>query len=480
MSTISVLIVDDEVDIRVNVKKLLERTHIRKVYLAGTIDEMMATLRKESIDVVLLDNHLGNNIRGSDYIEEIKKISNTTEVVMFTSDRNLDLIIKSIKSGAFYYLQKSECEDIEIVTLIKKAYDAKKISEDFKAISDAYIYMHENELKEGEMVSGSKYIISVKDKLLKLVKNGRSNSILFTGENGVGKTEFAKYCYSLLSSSEKVRPFFRVKCSSLNEDNFRETFYGSSNSQGKGILEMSNRAILSLEEIKDLKKEIQHLVLSLYKDKQFALRSGEKRDNKLIIISTTSGDLKQLLESGVLIKDLYYELYPVCFDIMPLRKRPDDILQLTNYFTDKFSKTKQTSFPPLPNEIIDLFLKYDWPGNVTELESVLEKLFVLGFEDGKYNINELPESILSKNYTNNLRGQIADGESSSQTLEKLVNGSQSYDEKVLLFKKFVVELSLKKNNYIVADTAKELGRNRTTIYREFKMLDIDMDNKLNK
>lgn len=464
MSLISVLVVDDSKEFQINIKKILEQNHLRKVLLAASISEMMNILNSELVDVVLLDNHLGNNLQGCDYITEIKKVNSDIEVIMFTADRTLDLIIKSVKNGAFYYLLKDNFDSIELVTLIKKAYDMKKIREDHRVLADTYTVLQENDFKF-ELIEESEHLSDLKYKLERLAKANTVNGILLVGEHGVGKTMLAHYYYSCLRKADKFRPFFRIKCAHLHEGNFKEVFFGSVNR--KGLIETASNAVIFLDEIKDLKNEVQNYLLSLFEDKTFTLKNRIKKDNRLIIVSTSSINLKELVEIGSLNERLFYYLSSITLPVLPLRERPADIKFLINNYIHEFAANNQVVYPLPPDSIINLLKNYPWPGNVPELHAALENLLLLGYEDGKYNPNELPAPILATQYA-----EPDYDKDLIHILKEVIDETRGYKEKILLCKKAIIISCLKKNNYVVTKAAKELLRGRTSLHNEMAELNI--------
>ncbi|MBF0316407.1 MAG: hypothetical protein HQK52_23525 [Oligoflexia bacterium] len=195
----------------------------------------------------------------------------------------------------------------------------------------------------------------------------------------------------------------------------------------------------------------------------------EQLHNNLVIISTTSSsDLKKLVDEGKFSEELYYELSSISFSIKPLQERREDLFLLIKHFTEQYSQSTGVAYPELPQVILDLLLNYSWPGNISELQSVLEKLFVLGYEDGEYNINELPEKLLSKNYD-----LLSTGANNTiATLNEIIEGNRSYKEKIIMCKRLVIESAIKKGGNMVAQAASLLQRNRCSLYREMNELKI--------
>lgn len=466
MSQISVLIVDDNKEIQIEFKRMLQQSFFKDIYCASTISEMLSVLKDKNIDIVLLDNHLGNGIEGHYYIEEIKKINNNIEIIMITADRSFELIINSIKSGAFYFLPKDNFDPFELATLINKAADLKRIKEHHKSLSDAYTMLQENDLKFN-IIGTSKHLNEIKSKLekLSLVKYF-SNGLLIVGEQGVGKSELAKYYYSLLNISHKFKPFFRVQCDDIDKDRFKELFFGSG--KKKGIIEIANNSVILLENISELNKELQKELHQILTGPQFTLENGLKKDNQLTVIMTSDIDPKTLMENGQFNKELYYELSSISLTVRPIRDRKDDIAQLIEYCIKDISQRLKRSFPPLPQHINNLLMSYSWPGNIPELKASIEKLFIFGYEDGEYNINELPEELLSGRY---ILKNSAD-KCSAEMINEIFEGEKSYAEKIIMCKRIIIETSLKKNNFIITQTAKSLQKNRCSLYREINELEI--------
>lgn len=224
-------------------------------------------------------------------------------------------------------------------------------------------------------------------------------TVLIHGESGTGKGILANYIHQL--SKRKEHPFVTINCAAIPEELLESELFGyvggaftGANKSGKpGLIEVANNGTLFLDEIGEISPKIQAKLLHVIQDRQFIpIGSREPKKVDIRIIAATNRSLQKMVEKGQFREDLYYRLNVIDLKIPPLRERPEDILPLTNYFLNKFNKKYGTQRILSP-DVLNMIQKYSWPGNVRQLENVMERLVVIS--DDIITPSSLPEVILN-------------------------------------------------------------------------------------
>lgn len=224
-------------------------------------------------------------------------------------------------------------------------------------------------------------------------------TVLIQGESGTGKGILANYIHNL--SKRKEHPFVTINCAAIPEDLLESELFGyvggaftGANKGGKqGLIEVANKGTLFLDEIGETSPKIQAKLLHVIQDRQFIpVGSREAKRVDIRIIAATNRPLQKMVEKGQFREDLYYRLNVIDLKIPPLRERPEDLLPLTNYFLNKFNKKYGTQRILSP-DVMTIIQKYSWPGNVRQLENVIERLVVIS--DDIITPTSLPDVILN-------------------------------------------------------------------------------------
>ncbi|WP_209811651.1 sigma-54 interaction domain-containing protein [Ammoniphilus resinae] len=281
-------------------------------------------------------------------------------------------------------------------------------------------------------IARSEQMLKVMDILIR-VKNVDS-SLLIMGESGVGKSMLVKYLHSI--SSRKDYPFYVINCGAIPEQLLESELFGYEKgaftgalASGKpGIFELAHKGIVFLDEITELSPSLQVKLLTFLQDKQFMRVGGTKSIKVDVrIIAATNQDINKLIDKKLFREDLYYRINVIPITIPPLRERKDEMISLiwhfTNFFNNKYQK--KTFFSP---DSFDCLYAYHWPGNIRELENLVERSIIMN--DGMIHPNRLPENIRDYNRpqinTNNLKEAIAEFE--KQFISQKLDQINSIDE----------------------------------------------------
>ncbi len=358
----------------------------------GIIDK----IRPFAPDVVMLDLKLPG-ISGMDILKEITDQRIGTQVVMLTSDDSAESAVKAMKSGAVDYLTKPfDMDEVKIVvhSIVEKG-NLKKEVEYLRKISSDLIYM--------EIIGGSRVVKKLEEKAEKLAQAGVP-SVLITGENGTGKEMFARHIHHAMhgQGSGGYAPFVGVNCAAIPESLIESELFGhekgsftDAKTEKKGIFELASQGSILLDEIGEMKPNLQAKLLRVLEERKVR-RVGGKHDIPIdaTVFTTTNRNLEEAVEKGEFRIDLYYRLNVFSLHIPPLRERQEDILPLTRYFLEFFStKYNRSAIKGFSQEADKLLLSYGWPGNVRELRNVVERIVVLETDETVLP-DHLPKEIL--------------------------------------------------------------------------------------
>jgi DNA-binding NtrC family response regulator len=360
-------------------------------------------------DMVLLDIHLDEEINGIDILQQLKEEKFTSPVIMLTADDTAESAIRAMKLGAADYLTKPFNVD-EVKLVINNILEKAKLREEVE-----YLRKTEASCAEQEMVGESSAIKDILDNADKLAEAG-ANTILITGESGTGKEVLARYIHNMRYLSEpndaEYVPFISVNCTALPDNLIESELFGhvkysftDAKTDKKGMFELANGGTLLLDEIGDMRIELQSKLLRVLEERKVR-RLGGKVDLpiEVTVIATTNKDLRAAVEEKEFREDLFFRLSTFHLEIPPLRERPEDIPLLAQHFIRLFAaKYFKKNIQDLPQDMIKDLCAYDWPGNVRELRNVLERCVVLESMETKRPVRErrgshyviLPEAGLS-------------------------------------------------------------------------------------
>ncbi len=422
-----ILIVDDEAVQRELLQGFLEKKGY-EVFCAENGRQALETFRREAVGLVLLD-HKMPGMTGDQVLEEIKKINPETRVIMITAYGDVATAVSSMKLGALDFLEKP-IDLEELLQKIERAEQESLVEEDVRQVE--------------EFISDSPLpinIIAKSSQMNEAISLARRVSetpwpVLIKGETGTGKELLAKLIHYL--SPRKDAPFIEVNCAAVPENLFESelfghekgAFTGASNLR-RGRFELAHTGTIFLDEIGELPLNLQPKLLRCLQEKRITRVGGEK-DIKVDvrIVAATNRDLKAMAIEGSFREDLYYRLNVFEIEIPPLRRRKEDIPPLLDFFLKKYSPRPVELSP----EAKDLLIRYPYPGNVRELEHVVQRLVTLA-RGSIVRVTDLPPEIRHHQIT------------STGTLE----------DRLKAVEKEMILNALEKNNWVQTRAAESLG-----------------------
>ena len=369
-----ILVVDDDQGMREFLEILLAREGYEVTSASGGKDALRLC-KKHKFDLAITDLKMPR-VDGIDVLKSIKEISPETMVILITAYASGETAVAAMKEGAYDYLEKNfDVEDLKAV--IKDALSKKGVKEE-----DA-VFMKDVEiaLSFGNMIGKSKGMLKVYS-LVKKVADTVAN-ILITGESGTGKELVARAIHE--NSLRKDKSFVVINCGGVPENLLESELFGymkgsfsGAYTDKPGLFEVAHNGTIFLDEIGELPPFLQVKLLRVVQEKTFR-RIGGTEDIKVDvrIISATNQDLAQKVKNGGFREDLYYRLNVIPVVIPPLKERNEDIPLLTRYFIEKYSKEFKKEIKKISPYAIQLLMKYPFPGNVRELENIIERSVAL-------------------------------------------------------------------------------------------------------
>ena len=364
------LIIDDE---RVALRNLEHVMKKEGYEVTGTQSGQNAVkiLEEQNFDVVLTDLRM-EKVDGVQILKRCRELHPDTEVVMITGFATLESAVEAMKNGAFYYIAKPYKLD-EVRKVIKEA------------VHKVHLKKENRHLREQlESYQGKVKIITQDPAMQKLLDVARQvapvdTNVLIAGESGTGKELFARFLH--MNSNRAAGPFFAINCGAFTEELLSSELFGyekgaftGAAAQKKGLIEMASGGTLFLDEVSEMTPTMQVKLLRVIQEKEL-LRVGGIEPIKVDVrfVAASNRDLQEAMRSGSFRQDLYFRLNVVSLRIPPLSERRDDIALLSYFFLKKYATIMKKPVKEISEDVISLLMNYDFPGNVRELENIIER-----------------------------------------------------------------------------------------------------------
>ncbi|MCJ7617537.1 MAG: sigma-54 dependent transcriptional regulator [Desulfobacterales bacterium] len=407
-----ILVVDDELSMREFLELMLTREGYN-VSCAETGEKAISMINKKHFDLLLCDIRIGD-ISGIDVLRAAKKQNQQTVVIMISAYASAETAVEAMNEGAYDYVPKP-FDNEELKQTIKKALDLKTIEHE-KEILDSEL---KKTIHFGMIVGNSPRMLHIYD-MVKQVAKTKTN-ILISGESGTGKELIARAIHEQSDRCDKS--FVVINCGGIPETLMESEFFGhkkgsftGATRDKKGLFKIADKGTIFLDEIGEFTPPIQVKLLRVVQEKVFKEVGGnEDISVDIRIISATNKKLEEEVIAGNFREDLFYRLNVIEIKMPPLRERKSDIRALAQHFLEKYSKEMGKEINKISSYAIDLLQKYDFPGNIRELENLLERSvaisntniilpesltlsihkrrWVEGIKDKRFDLDEVPNGV---------------------------------------------------------------------------------------
>tara|TARA_B100000424_G_C22902074_1_gene479775 strand:+ start:41 stop:1396 length:1356 start_codon:yes stop_codon:yes gene_type:complete len=447
MST-EILIIDDNSEIRLILEEILVETGY-KTRLAANYNQALKEIDKKLPDVAIIDVKLDKSDNdGIELLNHIKTKNNDIPVIIISGHANIEMAIKSLKSGAFEFIQKPFDKN-RLVNFVKRAVENVKLKNENKNLKSKLFHSF-------DLIGSSQNIISIKDQINKLALS--DSRIFISGPTGSGKELIARKIHN--KSNRSNSPFVVLNGALLDVKKYEEELFGEEKLDGSisyGALEKASGGFLLIDEVTEIPLETQSKILRIVIDQKFKRINGN-HDIKVDvrILCSTSKDIKKEIKNGNFREDLFHRLNVFNIHIDPLNKRLEDIPLIVEYFIKEICKNyNRKEFSISDNNYL---LNYNWPGNVRELRNLIERIAILDSNNDNEKILEIIKESLSR--------------SSEDNFSITENLSVPLREARENFEKEYLTTQLRKFGGNISKTAKFVGMERSALHRKLKILGV--------
>ena len=381
--------VDDESSVTGALAVILCEANYEAV-VTDTVSQAKSILSSRSFDLVITDLRLADGT-GIDLITHIKKKTPDTEVILMTAYGSVDVTIEAIKRGAYYYLEKPLPPD-RVLTLVERALQFAAMRIENRSLKRTLA----GDCESFGMVGHDPRIREIQAIIRTAAPSNAS--VLIEGESGTGKELIATAFHT--QSHRASGPFISINCAALPHQLIESELFGykkgaftGADRDKRGLIEAAEGGTLLLDEIAEMPAHLQTKLLRVLQERKLR-RLGDEReiDVDFRLVCATNRDTSSLLGDNFLRKDLYFRISTIKIKVPPLRERRNDIILLARRFLERFNQQYEKSIGGLSQETVMRLIHYDWPGNIRELESVIERavLFCPGEE---LTVGNLPDEL---------------------------------------------------------------------------------------
>ena len=438
-----VLLIDDEARVRTSLKMVLEPSY--DIFQAADAQEGLDVFRKEGPDLVLLDVILPGT-DGLAVLQTLRSESKMTPIIMLTGTKSVKTAVDAMKLGAADYLSKPfDVEELRIV--VDRALNSQELEREVKQLRAQVLqrYAFHN------LIGKSQGMQEIYAKI-EQVADSRT-TVLITGESGTGKELVAKALH--YNSARRERPFIALNCAALPETLIESELFGhekgsftDATARRVGQFELANTGTLFLDEIGDLSAMTQAKLLRVLQEREFTRIGGVQPIKVDVrIVAATNKNLDELVRKGLFREDLYYRINVIALYLPPLRERGEDVPLLAKHFLAKRMEEEKRPHIEFGKEALELMTRYPWPGNVREMENIIEQAFIWSQNASQITPEHLPTILKSDSRSSSLR-------------DDTLAGRMSLEKDVMEFEREIILDALKRTNYVQTHAANLLGISR--------------------
>lgn len=461
MSQSHILVIDDDPAVRQILTETLTGEGHQVTVMSSGLDGVEA-VKDQPVHVVLTDLQMPG-IDGLETIDRISKIDSKIIAIVMTGYGTVDYAVRAMKAGAFDFITKP-FEPDTVAVVVRKALDVYKLKQENhllrKAVRDQYRLEH--------LVGTSAPMRMVLDFVEKVADS--DSTVLIEGESGTGKELIARMLH--FNSMRRERPLVPVNCGAIPETLLESELFGHEKGAFTGAahtrlgrFELAHGGTIFLDEVGEMSLPLQVKLLRVLQERCFERVGGTRTINVDVrIIAATNQDLAQAVQERRFRQDLYYRLHVIPIHIPPLRERRSDIPLLVNHFIAQFNQLRRTEILGMEPDALARMMEEEWPGNIRELENMIERLCVLK-KRGTITMSDLPERPVK---TNAAKG-VEPPEQFIRFSEDGINLTKELEH----YENRLIGEALRKANGITSRAAQLLQVNRTTLVEKLKRKGFD-------
>ena len=457
----TVLIVDDEKNYPLILSAILEEEGFETL-TAHSGQEALEKLNHADVDLVITDMKMPM-MDGIELLSNIKTKDADIPVIMMTAYGTVEKAVEAMQKGAYSYILKP-FDNEQLILYAHKALAMHRVVKENRRLRDAVA----SQYRFGNIIGKSRAMQDIFDTIQKVAPSNAT--VLIEGENGTGKELVANAIH--FNSQRRDNPFIAVNCSALTESLLESELFGHEKgaftgavATKKGRFELASGGTLFLDEIGELSTNIQVKLLRVLQERVIERVGGVKSiATDIRILAATNKDLRKEIQKGRFREDLFYRLNVIAIAMPALRQRQEDIRLLTDHFIKKYRSQRNIDIPirGVESDVERLFYDYDWPGNVRQLENVIERATVLC--PGEYiRVADLPKDFKDHVYnTLHLEG---------------IPANAKLDETLRMIEKKMIQRALKLTNNVQAQAAELLGIGKSGLNWKIKKYQLDISQK---
>lgn len=447
-----ILIVDDEVD-ALDLMEELFLKHGYETFTARNGMEALAIINQQEPDILISDMVMPE-MDGIKLLDVVTKKHQDIAVIMITAHGTIETAVESMKKGAKDYILKPLRLD-EILAKVETISQLKSLMKENQYLREKLSQKY----NFNNIIGKNRKMLEMFDLIKDIAKT--NSTILITGDSGTGKELIAN---AIHFNSERIKkPFVKVNCAVLAENLLESELFGHMKGSFTGAIrdkmgrfEIANGGTIFLDEIGDISPNMQLKLLRVLQEGEFERVGGtETIKVDVRIIAATNRDLSAMMMKGDFRQDLYYRLNVIPIEVPPLRERKDDIPLLITHFLDKFNKQFKKKIDTIDDEVMKCLQYYTWPGNIRELENLLERAVVLN-KTAKLTLKDFPHYVIQQ----------------GEEIPIDLDADGSLTDIVDTYEKQIILRALRDNNFNKLRTAEKLGIHRSTFMSKIKKYDI--------
>jgi DNA-binding NtrC family response regulator len=458
-----IVIVDDEEAVRETLQEFLTDEGYQVTAVADG-QSAIQILKDEPVHVVMTDLRLPG-MGGFEILERVSQVNVQIACIVMTGYGTIESAVKAMKAGAFDFITKPVQFDA-VSVVIKKALEFQQLRQENillrRTVREKYRLEH---------MVGTSDSMGLLHEFVEKVADCDS-TVLIQGESGTGKELIARMLH--FNSIRRDRPLVPVNCGAIPENLLESELFGHEKGAFTGAMnarmgrfELAHGGTLFLDEIGEMSPPLQVKLLRAIQERAFERVGGTKTIRVDVrIIAATNQDLELAVRERRFREDLYYRLHVIPVTVPPLRERKSDIPLLIDHFVRRLNETKQTAISDVAPEAMECLMSYHWPGNIRELENLLERLVILK-RTGSISMSDLPEKVIHS-------APASVGKSDMAQDQDLFNGTGVHLVKELeQYENRLIAEALRKSNGVTSKAAQLLRLNRTTLVEKLKRKGLD-------